>query len=50
MKGIIGIIRYIFKLILTKINPNAYVKRLGVNLGDNIKLYGMKPYMFSTEP
>jgi acetyltransferase-like isoleucine patch superfamily enzyme len=50
MRKIVAIIRYIFRLVHTKINPIGYAKSIGVNLGNNVRFYGMKPSMFSTEP
>ncbi len=50
IKQIIGMLKFLKNLIHTKINPNSYAKSLGVNLGENVKFYGMKPGMFSTEP
>lgn len=34
----------------SKISPIGYSKYLGVNLGENVTFYGLKPSMFSTEP
>lgn len=50
MRKIIGILKFIYNTFITKIKPNAYAKRIGVNLGRNVKFYAMKPGMFSTEP
>lgn len=50
MKRLFGVLKYIYFLIWTKINPIGYAKHLGVRLGKNVTFYGMKPYMFSTEP
>lgn len=50
MKRIIGIIKYIINLFWTKLSPIGFAKHIGVNLGDNVRFYGMKPGMFSTEP
>ncbi len=50
MKKIIGIIKFLYYTIWTKISPNGYARHLGVNLGENVRFYGMKPSMFSTEP
>lgn len=47
---IIHIFKFIFYLMWTKINPIGYAKHIGVKLGTNVKFYGMKPNMFSTEP
>lgn len=50
MRKIIGILKFIYNTICTKIDPNAYAERIGVNLGKNVKFYAMKAGMFSTEP
>lgn len=50
MQKIIGILKFIYNTIYTKINPNAYAKGIGVKLGENVKFYAMKAGMFSTEP
>lgn len=50
MNNLIQILIFVKKFILSKINPIGYAKRLGVNLGNNVRFYGMKPNMFSTEP
>lgn len=42
------IYRYLFKCVLQKISPIAYAKKIGVNLGSNVKIYGL--VSFSTEP
>lgn len=50
MRKIIGILRFIYNTVWTKIDPNGYASSIGVRLGKNVKFYGMKPGMFSTEP
>ena len=50
MRKIKYIIKLIYHTILTKIDPNGYAESIGVNLVQNVKFYGMKPTMFSTEP
>lgn len=50
MLRLINIISYLFNFIWTKVSPNGYARHLGVNLGNNVCFYGMKPSMFSTEP
>ena len=50
MRKIFAIIRYMINLVWTKISPIGYAKHIGVNLGKNVRFYGMKPTMFSTEP
>lgn len=42
------IIMYIPKSILRKINPTKFAQNIGVNMGDNCKIYGKVD--FSTEP
>lgn len=37
-------------LIWSKVSPLGYAKHLGVNIGENVTFFGMKPGMFSTEP
>lgn len=36
--------------IYAKIDPVGFAKYLGVNIGENVHFYGMRPTMFSTEP
>lgn len=50
MRKITGILKFIYNSIWAKVSPNNYAKKLGVNLGENVKFYGMKAGMFSTEP
>lgn len=50
MRFFINKLKYIKSIIYSKFWPNAYVKSLGVKLGDNVRFYGVKPGMFSTEP
>lgn len=50
MKRIVGIIKYLFFLVWSKLFPLGYAKHLGVKMGKNVVFYGMKPGMFSTEP
>lgn len=45
-----NILKYIYYLIWTKISPNGFAKHIGVNLGERVIFYGMKPGMFGTEP
>jgi acetyltransferase-like isoleucine patch superfamily enzyme len=45
-----NLIGFGYKWIYTKYSPNKYAKKIGVNLGENVKFYAMKPGMFSTEP
>jgi acetyltransferase-like isoleucine patch superfamily enzyme len=46
----LGVIRYLIAQVRAKLNPNGYARSLGVTLGQNVRFYGMKPAMFSTEP
>jgi len=50
MRKLVGITKFIFNTFWTKINPIGYAKHIGVRIGKNVKFYGMKPGMFSTEP
>jgi len=50
MKNLVNIVKYMYRFAWSKISPARYAKFLGVNLGENVKFYGMKPNMFSTEP
>lgn len=42
------IYRYLYKLIIAKFAPNKYAKKIGVNLGKRVMIYGNISY--STEP
>ncbi len=37
-------------MIFAKLNHVGYAKKIGVNLGENVKIYGNPYGMFSTEP
>jgi acetyltransferase-like isoleucine patch superfamily enzyme len=50
MRKVRSIIRFLIDTVHTKINPGGYANKIGVQLGRNVKFYGMKPGMFSTEP
>jgi len=50
MKRIRLYIEYLINFFYSKINPIGYIKSIGVNLGDNVNFYGIKPSTFSTEP
>ncbi|WP_460825839.1 acyltransferase [Nostocoides australiense] len=45
---------YLLKLgiafVHSKLDPIGYALRLGVQLGRDVKFYGMKPFMFGSEP
>ena len=47
---ITNIFKTIFHLIYAKVNHVGYAKYIGVNMGDNIHIYGSPLGMFSTEP
>lgn len=49
-KRICGILRYIRNEIHAKLNPLSYARSIGVTLGSNVRFYGMKSSMFSSEP
>jgi len=44
------IIMAIFNRIVILYSPNMYAKKVGVNLGENVKFYGMHPGIFGSEP
>lgn len=46
----IRVLKQIYYLIWTKVNPNGFASHLGVKLGKNVRFYGMRPSTFSTEP
>ncbi|MBN6515107.1 acyltransferase [Acinetobacter pittii] len=50
VKRLIGILKYIYFFIFSKVNPIKYAKSIGVNMGENVRFYGMKPFMFGSEP
>lgn len=39
-----------YKKIFSKIDSVGYAKSIGVNIGENVKIYGSSENMFSTEP
>lgn len=47
---VIKSLKYIFLIFLAKINHVKYAKYVGVNMGDNIFIYGNPLAMFGTEP
>ncbi len=47
---LLGVVRYILNQIRAKLDPNGYVKSLGVKVGENVVFYAVRPGMFSTEP
>lgn len=47
---IIKIFKKIFNIIYSKINHVGYAKHIGVNMGDNVHIYGNPIDMFGTEP
>ncbi len=44
------IFRFLVATVHSKVDPLGYARRLGVTLGERVRFYGMKPWMFSTEP
>lgn len=50
LKKFFLIFKYIYFSFWAKLNPIGYARFLGVKLGNNVTFYGMRPYMFSTEP
>jgi acetyltransferase-like isoleucine patch superfamily enzyme len=44
------VFRTIFHLIYSKLNHIGYAKYIGVNMGENVHIYGNPLEMFSTEP
>lgn len=50
MKHIFKIVKKTYYLILSYINHVNYVKKIGVNLGQNVHIYGNPYSMFGTEP
>lgn len=44
------IMNTIYNMIFAKLNHVGYAKKIGVNLGENVKIYGNPYSMFSTEP
>lgn len=47
---LLNLIFFVKAVFWTKLAPISYARFLGVRLGKNVKFYGMKPGMFSTEP
>lgn len=50
LRKILSVFMYFIHTAWTKLSPNGYARHVGVNLGENVVFYGMKPYMFNTEP
>lgn len=50
MKRILAVCKHLIAAVHTKIDPNGFARKLGVHMGNNVRFYGMKPGMFSTEP
>lgn len=44
------IIKYILEIYLLKKKPLNYVKRIGVQIGDNCRVYGLERSTFGSEP
>jgi len=49
-KRFFAILKFIRREIYAKINPIGYARSVGVTLGSNVRFYGMKSNMFSSEP
>lgn len=49
-KRLLGIARYMLNQVHAKLNPNGYARSLGVQMGENVVFYALRPGMFSTEP
>ena len=45
-----AVVRYILAQCHAKLDPNGYVRSLGVKVGENVRFYAVRPGMFSTEP
>lgn len=50
MKLIIKIYQYTFLKLLAKFNKLSYVRKIGLNFGENLHIYGDPFGMFGTEP
>lgn len=50
LKRMFRIVYFIYLFVFSKINPIGYAKYIGVRIGDNVNFYGMKPFMFGSEP
>jgi acetyltransferase-like isoleucine patch superfamily enzyme len=49
-RRLFGVLKYIWSSLYSTLDPLGYARSIGVHLGDDVHFYGMKPYMFSTEP
>lgn len=47
---VVAIFRFGFAFVRTKLDPLGFARSIGVQLGEDVHFYGMKPGMFSTEP
>lgn len=43
-------LKHLISQIRAKLDPIGYARGLGVKMGENVRFYGMRPGMFSTEP
>lgn len=50
IKRFYGIVRFIYYFIFSKLSPLGYARNIGVKIGENVHFYGMKPFMFGSEP
>jgi hypothetical protein len=44
MKKIYVIILHIIKIIYAKINPVSYARKIGVNIGNDVKIFGSSSF------
>lgn len=44
------VLKYLVSQVRAKLDPIGYARGLGVQMGENVRFYGMRPGMFSTEP
>lgn len=49
-KVVFKVFKTLYNIIYAKLNHVGYAKRIGVNLGKNVQIYGNPYSMFSTEP
>lgn len=49
-RDLVRSLRFGIALLRSKFDPNGLARSLGVQLGEDVHFYGMKPGMFSTEP
>lgn len=49
-RTIAAVLRYARSTVYSTLDPVGYARSIGVSLGERVQFYGMKSYMFSTEP